>query len=99
MMAGTLGLDGNRGGAAPGSGYECTLSEGAPVSSPAEKTVAAESGSAADVDACFGHLVNVLNSGMLALMISVGDRTGLFNTMRSMPAVHIGPDRGGGGAE
>ena len=56
------------------------------MSSPAEKTVTADSSSAVDVDACFGHLVNVLNSGMLALMISVGDRTGLFNTMQSMPA-------------
>jgi hypothetical protein len=56
------------------------------VSSPAEKTSTADSSSSADVDACLGHLVNVLNSGMLALMISVGDRTGLFNTMRSMPA-------------
>jgi hypothetical protein len=46
--------------------------------------VTANRGSPADVDACFGHLVNVLNSGMLALMISVGDRTGLFGTMRSM---------------
>jgi hypothetical protein len=30
--------------------------------------------------------VAVLNSGMLALMISVGDRVGLFETMRSLPA-------------
>lgn len=43
-------------------------------------------GAAADVDACFAHLLTVLNSGMLALMISVGERTGLFETMRSLPA-------------
>jgi ubiquinone/menaquinone biosynthesis C-methylase UbiE len=48
--------------------------------------VTANSGTPADVDACFGHLVDVLNSGMLALMISVGDRTGLFGAMRSLPA-------------
>ncbi len=53
------------------------------MSSPPEKT---DPGSPGDADACFGHLVNVLNSGMLALMISVGDRTGLFGTMRSMTA-------------
>ena len=56
------------------------------MSSPPEKTVTANSGSPADVDAYFGQLVDVLNSGMLALMISVGDRTGLFGTMQSMPA-------------
>lgn len=39
-----------------------------------------------DADACFERLVGVLNSGMLALMISVGDRTGLFGTMQSTPA-------------
>ena len=50
------------------------------------KIVTANPDLPADPDACFGHLMNVLNSGMLALMISVGDRTGLFGTMQSMPA-------------
>jgi ubiquinone/menaquinone biosynthesis C-methylase UbiE len=31
------------------------------------------------------HLISVVNSGMLALMISVGDRTGLFDVMESLP--------------
>lgn len=31
------------------------------------------------------RLVRVLNDGMLALMISVGDRTGLFDVMESLP--------------
>ena len=66
------------------------------MSSEPQKTLAPAAGSAADVDACFGHLVNVLNSGMLALMISVGERTGLFSVMRSMTASNIRPDRGGG---
>ena len=56
------------------------------MSSEPQKTLAPAAGTAADVDACFGHLVNVLNSGLLALMISVGDRTGLFSAMRSMTA-------------
>ena len=56
------------------------------MSSTPEETVTANPSSPADADAAFGHLVNVLNSGMLALMISVGDRTGLFGTMRSMTA-------------
>ena len=56
------------------------------MSSPSEKTVTANPDSPGDADACFGHLVDVLNGGMLALMISVGDRTGLFGTMRSMTA-------------
>src|SRR6476646_4009481 len=59
---------------------------GALVSSPSDKTVTANPDSPGDADACFGHLVDVLNGGMLALMISVGDRTGLFDAMRSMPA-------------
>src|SRR5690348_1331536 len=37
-------------------------------------------------DTAFARLLGILNSGMLALMISVGDRIGLFRTMRSMPA-------------
>jgi SAM-dependent methyltransferase len=31
------------------------------------------------------HLISVVNSGMLALMISVGDRTGLFDVMELLP--------------
>ena len=31
------------------------------------------------------RLTNVVNSAMLALMISVGDRTGLFDAMESQP--------------
>jgi ubiquinone/menaquinone biosynthesis C-methylase UbiE len=42
--------------------------------------------SSLDPDDAFDHLVGVLNTGMLALMVSLGDRTGLFRTMRSMPA-------------
>jgi len=49
-------------------------------------SVTAGPGDPADADACFARLVAVLNSGMLALMISVGDRVGLFETMRSLPA-------------
>ena len=56
------------------------------MSSPSDKTVTANPDSPGDADTCFGHLVDVLNGGMLALMISVGDRTGLFGTMRSMTA-------------
>ena len=33
-----------------------------------------------------GQLVGILNGGMLALMTSVGHRTGLFDTMASLPA-------------
>ena len=39
--------------------------------------VTAGPGEPADADACFARLVTVLNSGMLALMISVGERVGL----------------------
>ena len=46
-------------------------------------SVTGGSGESADADACFARLVAVLNSGMLALMISVGERVGLFETMRS----------------
>ena len=56
------------------------------MSSTPEETATANPSSPANADAAFGHLVNVLNSGMLALMISVGDRTGLFGTMQSMTA-------------
>ncbi len=38
-----------------------------------------------DADACFDRLLTVLNHGMLALMISVGERARLFDTMRSVP--------------
>ena len=41
------------------------------MSSTPEETVTANRGSPADADASFGHLVNVLNSGLLALMISL----------------------------
>jgi ubiquinone/menaquinone biosynthesis C-methylase UbiE len=34
----------------------------------------------------FDRLLEVLNHGMLALMISVGERTGLLHTMKSLPA-------------
>ena len=33
-----------------------------------------------------GELLGILNSGMLTLMISLGHRTGLFDTMSAMPA-------------
>lgn len=56
------------------------------MSGPPDRKVTGNLGATSDADACFGHLVGVLNSGMLALMISVGDRTGLFGTMQSMPA-------------
>jgi len=51
---------------------------------PQEKIVAQDHSRPVDADAVFGRLLGVLNSGMLALMISVGDRTGLFRTMRIM---------------
>jgi hypothetical protein len=40
----------------------------------------------AEADACFKRLLGVLNDGMLALMISVGYRTGLIEAMQSMAA-------------
>ena len=36
------------------------------------------------------RMINILNSGALALMISVGYRTRLFDTMQSMPAATSG---------
>jgi SAM-dependent methyltransferase len=51
-----------------------------------DPTTKPDPGSAAEIDACFDRLVNVLNTGMLALMISVGDRTGLFDIMRNLNA-------------
>ena len=33
-----------------------------------------------------GRMVHMLNEGMLALMVSVGHRTGLFDVMAGMPA-------------
>ena len=56
------------------------------MSDASRMTVTAGPGEPADADACFARLVTVLNSGMLALMISVGERVGLFDTMRSLPA-------------
>jgi hypothetical protein len=49
-------------------------------------SVTACPGGSADADACFERLVTVLNGGMLALVISVGERVGLFETMRSLLA-------------
>jgi hypothetical protein len=49
-------------------------------------SVTAGPGEPADADACFARLVAVLNNGMLPLLISVGERVGLFETMRSLPA-------------
>ena len=51
-----------------------------------EQTVTVDHDGSGGADAAFARLLGILNSGMLALMISVGDRTGLFRTMRSMPA-------------
>jgi len=39
----------------------------------------------ADIEAFAGKMVGVLNSGGLALMISVGHQTGLFDTMAGLP--------------
>lgn len=47
--------------------------------------VPAQPPSQEDVEAFAGHLLGVLNSGMLSLMISVGHRTGLFDTMSGLP--------------
>jgi SAM-dependent methyltransferase len=41
-------------------------------------------------EAFAGQLVGVLNSGMLTLMISIGHRTGLFDTMSRLPAADSG---------
>jgi SAM-dependent methyltransferase len=50
-----------------------------------EQTVTVDHDGSGGADAAFARLLGILNSGMLALMISVGDRSGLFRTMRSMP--------------
>jgi len=47
---------------------------------------AASAGSSTDEAAAFSRLLEILNDGMLALMISVGHKVGLFATMGSMPA-------------
>ena len=47
--------------------------------------VGVASDSSDDSDDRFDRLLDILNHGMLALMISVGERTGLFDTMRSLP--------------
>jgi len=39
-----------------------------------------------EAEAFAGRMLGVLNSGMLCLMLSVGHRTGLFDTMAAMPA-------------
>ena len=39
----------------------------------------------AKTEAFAGHVIGMLNGGMTSLMISVGHRTGLFDTMASMP--------------
>ena len=41
----------------------------------------------AKVEAFAGQMVNILNSGALALMISIGHRTGLFDALAELPAV------------
>jgi 2-polyprenyl-3-methyl-5-hydroxy-6-metoxy-1,4-benzoquinol methylase len=43
------------------------------------------SGTAQETDEFARRLIDIANSGMLALMISVGLRTGLFETMESLP--------------
>ena len=40
---------------------------------------------AAKAEAFAGHVVGILNGGMLSLMIGIGHRTGLFDTMAEMP--------------
>jgi SAM-dependent methyltransferase len=44
-----------------------------------------EQGSGPETDEFAKRLIGVVNTGMLALMISVGDRTGLFDVMASLP--------------
>ena len=38
-----------------------------------------------DIDAFAEHLHELLNSGSMALMISIGHRTGLFDTLAERP--------------
>ena len=58
-----------------------------PVTEPVVE-VPAQAGPADDaaVQAFAGQMLGILNSGMLTLMISVGHRTGLFDTMSRLPA-------------
>lgn len=55
-------------------------------------TVPAQTGppGAEEVQEFAGQLLGILNSGMLTLMISIGHRTGLFDTMAGMPAANSG---------
>lgn len=48
--------------------------------------VGATDGGAANADAFADRMVDVLNSGALSLMLSIGHRAGLFDTMADMPA-------------
>ncbi|HWV57411.1 MAG TPA: hypothetical protein VNZ57_08165 [Longimicrobiales bacterium] len=41
----------------------------------------------AKAEAFAGNLISALNNGALCLMISVGHRTGLFDTMSKLPPV------------
>ena len=49
------------------------------------------------VQAFAGQMMSILNHGMLSLMVSIGHRTGLFDSMANMPpatAAHIAKSAG-----
>jgi Rv2258c-like winged HTH domain len=43
----------------------------------------------AEAEAFAGRMVNILNGAMLCLMVSVGHRTALFDTMATMPPATV----------
>ena len=50
----------------------------------------------AQVEACAGQMLGVLNQASVALMTSIGHQTGLFDTMAGLPAATVPADPTGG---